>query len=96
MWAAVSTPIINILRQLCGGIAGRTPITNHPIQIVSFSFVDNLTLLEGKIGELDTNPQAALQSSSDIWDEAINASGGMISATKSWGQVVEFIGWSKN
>ena len=90
VWAAVSTPIINLLRKLGGGVSGRTPITKKKLEVVSFSFVDDTTLPHARFGSIDEYPERRLQRFSDIWDEAIDATGGMISATKSTAQVVKF------
>ena len=96
VWAAVSTPIINILHCLNAGFKGVTPIMQQPIHIVSFSFVDDTTLLEAMIGKAGLDPVTPVQHNSDLWDEAMDATGGFILARKSFAQFVDQLSQSKN
>lgn len=96
VWAAVSTPIINILRCLQAELWGRSSISHCSLHIVSFSFVNDTTLVQGEIGSKQSQPMEDLQTNSNIWDEAAATIGGFISAKKSFGQLVEYISKSKN
>jgi len=46
IWAVVSTPILNLLRQEGYGVAFKAAISSDQIQFVRYSFVDNMDLIQ--------------------------------------------------
>ena len=59
------------------------------IHIISFSFVDNMILLETMIGEARADPVTPAQHNSNIWDKVVDAMRGFILARKSFAQFVD-------
>lgn len=96
IWAAMTVPLINVVRRLQGGFQGRSPITHEAIHMTSFSFVDGSTLSQCVLGRTGQNPTVSIQRISDQWNEALAATGRMISVMKSYTQVCTFQSERKN
>jgi hypothetical protein len=91
MWAVVSTPILNLLREEGFGFALKTSITGTNISFVGYSFVDDTDLVTSRglnAGAIDV--VQAMQSAMDLWQGGIRATGGALAPSKSYWVLVDF------
>ena len=83
IWAAVSSPILQILRDLKFGTQFVSGITGARTQIVGFAFVDDTDLIQtAKQQESIHDVMERLQDSLNHWEGLIKATGGALSVGK--------------
>jgi hypothetical protein len=93
IWALVSTPIFNMLRQMRYGIKLRSSISNQDLFFVGFGFVDDTDLAISNEDYKSAREAAfALQESVRAWEGGLRATGGALEPTKSLWYPIEF-GW---
>ena len=86
IWAVVSTPIFNAMRQRGYGIFLRLPITGDRYLFVGYAFVDDTDLVVNLPESASSLPQeervaqvaARMQQSVTFWEAALRASGGAL------------------
>ena len=84
IWAAVNSPIIQMVKSAGGGAIFRTAITLSCLQFVGFSFVDDADILHTDI-HVDTPGELLLltiQKSIDIYNGGLHSSGGALKLEK--------------
>lgn len=91
IWALVSTPVLNMLREEGFGAAFEASISGDRIHFVGYAFVDDTDLittlsLDATCAEVGLAMQRAL----DAWEGGIRATGGAIVPTKSFWYLVDF------
>ena len=92
IWAAVSTPVLNLMRSEGFGTHFRSALSDEDICFVGYAFVDDTDLCETARGDdssaadVATRAQAAL----DCWEGGIRATGGAIVPSKSHWYLINF------
>jgi len=91
IWAAVSTPILNMLRSQGLGCHFISPFSNQITQFVGYSFVDDTDLIISK-PSLQCAQQALfeLQRSVDTWEGGLKATCGALVPEKTYWYLIEF------
>lgn len=92
IWAAVSTPILNLLREEGHGVFYKTAIAGEAIHFVAYSFVDNTDLVAGSLDREATGQKVAedLQKALHMWERGLHATGGAIVPSKTHWYLVDF------
>jgi hypothetical protein len=95
IWAVVSTPLLDILRNMGFGFSYITHLSNQFIRCVGFAFVDNTDLLQvlhhnSSREEVTKN----LQESLDLWEGILSAKAGDIVPEKNFWYQVDFT-WNR-
>lgn len=91
LWACISSPLLQILREKGYGTVIRTPLTDFTIHLGAFSFVDDTdiiqtgtqetgTVSEADIGKLYDHTQQAIQ----LWSNTLAATGGALEPSKTF------------
>jgi len=84
IWAAVSSPIFNMVCQSGNGTTLQSLTTDDMISFVGFGFVDNVNLIVAD-NTIPRNPHSIvqqLQCTLDLWEMGLRISGGTLSAKK--------------
>ena len=84
IWAVVSTPIFNAMRQRGYGLFLRSPHSGSSFLFVGYAFVDDTDLVVDGVSASATATQVAerLQASANFWEASLRASGGALSPAK--------------
>jgi len=97
IWAVISTPILDLLRQDSYGAAFKAAISSDQIQFVGYSFVDDMDLIQTgstiKSTAGDTLP--LMQATLDLWNSGLSATGGALVPEKSFWYSIDFK-WSSS
>jgi len=78
IWAIISTPILDLLRQEGYGAAFKVAVSRDQIQFIGYSFMDDMDLIQtgstitSTMGDTLPLMQAAL----DLWNNSLSATGG--------------------
>jgi hypothetical protein len=93
IWAAISTVILNMLRNVATGGIFQRPVSNEVQRIMGFAFVDNTDLIICKPHEAQTakDTKSQMQTLLEFWEGGIMSSGGQLEATKSYWYMIEFV-----
>jgi hypothetical protein len=92
IWAVVSTPLLNTLRELGFGFQYATPASNIPINFSGFAFVDDTDLLQVLSHETSvTEVRQRLQEAIDLWERGLSATAGAIVPEKTFWYLIDFI-----
>jgi len=92
IWAAVSMPVLNLMRSEGFGTHFRSALSDEDIRFVGYAFVDDTDLCETARGddvsaaEVASRTQAAL----NCWEGGIRATGGAIVPAKSHWYLIDF------
>ena len=92
IWAAVSTPVLNLMQQEGHGTFFHAALTNEEIRFVRYAFVDDTDLCE-TTQEPDTTAAAVahrMQAVLECWEGGIRATGGAIMPAKSHWYLIDF------
>jgi hypothetical protein len=96
IWAVVSTPVFNLLRQQGYGATFELAISGGEVKLVGFAFVDDSDIIQTAASldetsiELNTKAQAAV----DTFVEGMRATGGQVRPDKCWWYQIEFV-WTQ-
>jgi len=92
IWAAVSTPVLNMMRDEGYGTFFTTAITAEDIQFVGYAFVDDTDLCETARNFEETAVSVAtrMQQALNCWEGGIRATGGAIVPAKSHWYLLDF------
>ncbi len=92
IWAVVSTPILNMLRQTNVGSFLRQPISLKPIRFSGFSFVDDTDTIQTARDNTEGWQEVVqgLQHSLDMWQVGLHATGGAIIPVKTSWKLTDF------
>ena len=91
IWAAVSSPILQILRDRGFGTKFVSSLSNQRTQIVGFAFVDDTDLIQtATANEGIREVHEELQKSVDHWEGLIKATGGALSVDKCKWWAIDF------
>ena len=92
IWAAVSTPVLNLMRDEGFGTDFSAAISKESIQFVGYAFVDDTDLCETARAD-DTsaeNVTKRMQAALNTWEGGIRATGGAIVPGKSHWYLIDF------
>ena len=92
IWAAVSTPVLNMMRSEGFGTFFQTALTGEEISFVGYAFVDDTDLCETACHTDSTAKEVAtrMQQALECWEGGIRATGGAIVPAKSHWYLMEF------
>ena len=88
IWAVVSSPILQILREDGYGTFFHTAISGRPIRIVGYAFVDDTDLIQtAKDGQTFDEVRDEMQKAMNLWEGLIKNTGGALAVDKCrwWG-----------
>jgi len=92
IWVVISTPILNLLRQEGYGMAFKAAISSDQIQFVSYSFVDDMNLIQTGLtiysSSVETLP--IMQVALDLWNDGLRATRGALKPAKSFWYAIDF------
>ena len=92
IWAVVSSALLQILHEDGYGTFFRTALSDKPIRIVGYAFVDDTDLIQtAKPGENFYDVYTQMQQAMDLWEGLIKNTGGALAVDKCrwWG--VDFV-----
>jgi hypothetical protein len=92
IWAVISSPLLQIMKEEGFGTFFRTSIMDDKIQLVGYVFVDDTDLVQtGKTGqETAQEVLVQMQAGIDLWGGLIKATGGAFSLKKSRWWLIDF------
>jgi hypothetical protein len=87
IWAVVSPPVLNYLRNEGYGVAFKTSISGDLIRFVGYAFVDDTDICQTGQDEFTTGEEVAIQmqGAMDAWEGGMRATGGTIVPEKALG-----------
>ena len=88
IWAVVSSPLLQILKEDGFGTFFQTALSNHMIRIVGYAFVDDTDLIQmAKDGQKFVEVNVEMQKAMDLWEGLIKNTGGALATDKCrwWG-----------
>jgi len=92
IWAVVSTPILDLLRQEGYGTAFKAAISSDRIQFISYSFVDDMDLIQTGLTICSSSAKTLLimQVALDLWNDGLRVTGGALVPEKSFWYAINF------
>jgi hypothetical protein len=91
IWAVVSTPLLNTLREMGFGLSYATPITNLPLSFSGFAFVDDTDLLQMLHHDSSAEEvRTAIQEAVHHWKGLLAATAGAIVPEKTFWYLLDF------
>jgi exonuclease III len=92
IWLVMTIPLINMLRTAGFGFRSRTPITHHPYRFACYTFVDDTDTVHCCSDRTTPYTQVVseMQNALDHWEGGLHATGGALSAAKSYWYLVDF------
>jgi len=92
IWAVISTPILNLLRQEGYGAAFKATISSDQIQFAGYSFVDDMDLIQTgpTIYSSSVETLLIMQAALDLWNDGLRATGGALVPAKSFRYAIDF------
>jgi len=96
IWAAVSSPIFDMVRNLGNGTTLQSLLTQDMVHFVGFGFVDDVDLIttDNVVSQTPACILCQLQQTLDLWEMGLRTSGGALSAKKSQWTFIDFA-WKK-
>ena len=88
VWAVVSSPLLQILKEEGYGTHFWTAISDKPIRIVGYAFVDDTDLIQTAAhGDMYPDVHSKMQDAMDLWEGLIKNTGGALATIKCrwWG-----------
>jgi len=92
IWAVVSTPILNLLRQEGSDTAFKASISNNTISFIGCSFIDNTDLIQTgpNIDSCCDDILPLMQAALDMWSTGLQVTGGALVPAKSFWYAIDF------
>jgi len=92
IWAVVSTPILNLLRQEGYGAAFKAAISSNQIQFVGYSFIDDTDLIQTSLTIHTSSAETLLmmQAALNLWNNGLRATGRALVPAKSFWYAIDF------
>jgi len=87
IWVVVSTPILDLLGQEGYGAAFKVAVSSDYIQFVSYSFVNNMDLIQTgpTINSTVAKTLPLMQAALDLWNQGLSTTRGHYSQTNHFG-----------
>jgi hypothetical protein len=92
IWAVVSTPVLNMLREEGFGVFFKTAISGGNVHFVAYAFVDDTDLCTTLQDPKATGAQVArtMQETLNLWEGGIRATGGAIEPSKTYWYLMDY------
>jgi len=92
IWAVVSTPILDILRNAGYGATFKLAISGASVSFVGYSFVDDTDLVQTGPSLLSTGQEVLplMQAALSLWEQGLRATGGALVPSKSFWYHIDF------
>jgi hypothetical protein len=90
IWAVVSTPLLNVLREKGHGFEGVCPISSTYLQFVGYAFVDDTDVIQSLLLDNPTSAIEKLQAAIDTWEFSLKTTCGAIVPEKTVWWLVSF------
>jgi len=92
IWAVVSTPILDILRDAGYGATFKLAISGASVSFVGYSFVDDTDLVQTGPSLLSTSQEVLplMQAVLSLWEQGLRATGGALVPSKSFWYHIDF------
>jgi hypothetical protein len=93
IWAVVSSPLLDIMREEGFGTFFKTSISSQAIRFVGYAFVDDTYLIQTSKDGTETGDEMReqMQAGVDLWEGIIDATGGALAVEKSRWWLIDFI-----
>ena len=78
IWAVVSTPLLNVLREKGFGCELICPLSSEYFRFVGYAFVDDTDLIQSQLVEHPEQARLNLQKAIDTWEACLKATCGAI------------------
>ena len=79
LWAGISSPLLNILRELDYGIRFSSPISNEELRLSAFGFVDDMDFVQtARDGDSNLDVFQKTKKGVRLWEELLRVTGGAI------------------
>jgi len=92
IWAVVSTPILDMLREVGFGAGFKLAISGTRVSFVGYSFVDNTNLVQTGPAIISTGQEVLplMQAVLALWEQGLHATGGSLVPQKSFWYLIDF------
>jgi len=90
IWAIVSTPLLNVLRENGYGCEVVCPLSSIFFRFVGYAFVDDTDVIQSLLGENPAQAQEKLQEAIDTWESSLKATCGAIVPEKTVWWLISF------
>jgi hypothetical protein len=93
IWVAVSTPLLNMMRQAGHGMTLTSAISHNRTKVVAFAFVDDTDLIQGNMGDTDITVEEVMsdmQQAITRWEGGLKTTGGALVPEKSYVYPIDF------
>ncbi len=90
IWAVVSTPLLNALRQKGFGCEIICPLSSEYFRFVGYAFVDDTDIIQSSLNENPEQARLQLQKAIDTWEFSLKATCGAIVPEKTVWWLVSF------
>jgi len=90
IWAVVSTPLLNVLRENGYGCEVVCPLSSIFFRFVGYAFVDDTDVIQSLLGENPAQAQEKLQEAIDTWESSLKATCGAIVPEKTVWWLISF------
>jgi hypothetical protein len=93
IWVAVSTPLLNMMRQAGHGLDLTTAISQHTSKVVAFAFVDDTDLIQGNLGSTEMTVEEVMHDMQQAiyrWEGGLKTTGGALVPEKSYVYPIDF------
>ena len=93
IWAVVSSPLLDIMREEGFGTFFKTSISSQAIRFVGYAFVDDTDLIQTSKDGTETGAEILeqMQEGVNMWEGIIDATGGALAVEKSRWWLIDFI-----
>ncbi len=95
IWAVVSTPLLNVLREKGFGCEIKCPFSSEYFRFMGYAFVDDTDLIQSQLQENPDKARHSLQEAIDTWKASLKATCGAIVPEKTVWWLVSFK-WTGN
>jgi hypothetical protein len=95
IWAVISTPLLNMLRNKGYGCKFIFPLSSKYVQFVGYAFVDDTDILQSSLNNCPTTALQMLQQAIDTWEQSSKATYRAVVPKKTVWWLVSFI-WEGN
>jgi hypothetical protein len=92
IWAVVSTPLLNVLRDKGFGCEIICPLSSEYFHFVGYAFVDDRDLIQSRLQEDPEQARQQLQEAIDTWEFSLKATCGALVPEKQYGGWSVFVG----
>jgi len=95
IWAVVSTPILDMLRDMGFGTSFKVVVSRSQVSCMGYSFVNNMDLIQTGplITSMDLNVIPLMQAALALWEQGLCMTRGALVPEKSFWYLIDFQWW---